>query len=433
MTTDKLVEQCGVRASSTDNFSNQQPVTRNSSKYRVLIIVSHPVPYIIPLFRLMARHPQLELLVAYCSLHGARAYADPEFGTEVSWEDVPLLEGYPWVLAKNHSPRPGLGRFWGLMNGELWQTIARDRFDVAIVYAGYAYASFWIAAAAAKLTRKGFMFVTDASNIQPRDRATWKSRLKPLLLPAIFRLGDAILVSSRLGQEMVCRLGMPKERVIVTPSVVDNDWWSDRASRVDPQAFRTTCGIPQEASVLLFCAKLQYWKRPLDVLRAFARAGVAGSYLLFAGDGELRGELEAEAEALEVGDRVKFLGFVSQSQLPAVYCCADLFVLPSEYEPFGVVVNEAMLCGCPVLVSDRVGARSELVQDGKTGFVYPCGDLEALAQRLQLLSDRERLQQMGEAARDRLKTWSPKENVEAQLHAIEFVLKHHRDTTSCRR
>lgn len=394
----------------------------SNSKYRVLIVVSHPVPYIIPLFRLMARHPKLEILVAYCSLQGAQTYTDPEFGTEVSWQDVPLLADYPWVLLHNHSPQPRLGHFWGLMNGELWQMMGSDRFDVAIVYAGYAYASFWIAAAAAKLKRKGFIFVTDASSIQPRDRAAWKSRLKPLLLPAIFRLGDAILVSSRLGQEVVCRLGMPKERVIITPSTVDNDWWSAQAARVEAGATRASWGIPPQAPVLLFCAKLQPWKRPQDVLAAFARANVEGSYLLLAGDGELRGQLEEQAQALNVGDRVKFLGFVSQSQLPAIYCCADLFILSSEYEPFGVVVNEAMLCGCPVVVSDRVGARSELVWEGKTGFIYPCGEIETLAQILQtLLPDRERLQDMGQAARDRMATWSPQDNVEAQVRAIELA------------
>jgi glycosyltransferase involved in cell wall biosynthesis len=391
-------------------------------KYRVLIIVSHPVPYIIPQFRLMAEHPRLEICVAYCSLEGAQSYLDPEFGTKVSWEDVPILEGYPWIALRNHSPKPGLGQFWGLLNGELWAMITSDRFDVVSVYAGYAYASFWLAAIAAKLTRKGFIFVTDASTLQPRgDRVSWKSRLKPLILPWIFKLGDAILVSSRLGQEMVCSLGMPKERVILTPSTVDNEWWLARSRQVDVKATRERLGLPENAPVLLFCAKLQPWKRPQDVLRGFARAGVEGAYLVFAGDGALRSQLEAEAKELEISDRVKFLGFLNQSQLPEIYTSADLFILSSDYEPFGVVVNEAMLCGCPAIVSDRVGARAELIEDEKTGFIYPCGDLEVLAQKLRsVLSDRGRLSQLSITARDRLRTWSPQENVAAQFQAIQL-------------
>jgi glycosyltransferase involved in cell wall biosynthesis len=139
----------------------------------------------------------------------------------------------------------------------------------------------------------------------------------------------------------------------------------------------------------------------------------------------LRSELELETKALEVGERVRFLGFVNQSQLPSIYRAANLLVFPSEYEPFGVVVNEAMLCGCPVVVSDRVGARYDLVHEGKTGFVYPCGDLDALVQILKTtLSDRELLIQMGTAASNRMKTWSPSENVESLVQALEKAVVH---------
>ena len=77
-------------------------------KYRVLLIASHPIQYAAPLYRLMAKHPQLDILVAYCSLQGAEKGVDPGFGVEVAW-DVPLLEGYPWVHVPNRSPRPGIG------------------------------------------------------------------------------------------------------------------------------------------------------------------------------------------------------------------------------------------------------------------------------------------------------------------------------------
>jgi glycosyltransferase involved in cell wall biosynthesis len=189
---------------------------------------------------------------------------------------------------------------------------------------------------------------------------------------------------------------------------------------VDEKSVRQQWGIPEDAPVVLFCAKLQPWKRPQDILQAFAKANVPGTYLLFAGDGSLRRELEAEAEALNVLDRVRFLGFVNQSQLPAVYRCADLFVLPSEYEPFGLVVNEAMLCRCPVVVSDRIGARYDLIREGETGLVYSCGNVDALAAILQnVLPNRVRLRQMGEAAYQRMENWSPREYVEALVQALE--------------
>jgi glycosyltransferase involved in cell wall biosynthesis len=184
-------------------------------------------------------------------------------------------------------------------------------------------------------------------------------------------------------------------------------------------AVRADWDIPESAPVALFCGKLQPWKRPHDALRAFAKAGVEGSFLVFAGDGPLRHDLEAEARSLGVANSVRFLGFVNQSNLPAVYRSCDLLVLPSEYEAFGLVVNEAMLCGCPVIVSDRVGARLDLVLEGKTGFIFPVYNLEILAVLLrENLVRPERLNHIAYAAQERMNGWSPERNGDGLVRAI---------------
>jgi glycosyltransferase involved in cell wall biosynthesis len=188
---------------------------------------------------------------------------------------------------------------------------------------------------------------------------------------------------------------------------------------VDRRAVRESWGAQEEDAVVLFCAKLQPWKRPDDLLRAFARAAVAKSLLIFAGDGPMRQELEAEAAASGVAERVRFLGFVNQSQLPAVYASADLMALPSEYEPFAVVVNEAMCCGCPVVASDRVGAAQDLVAPVRREFVYPAGDVDALAALLrEALANRAGLALLREAAVAHMNTWSPERNVAATYEAF---------------
>lgn len=392
-------------------------------KYRVLLIASNPVQYAAPIYRLMAQHPNLEILVAYCSLQGAEVGVDPEFGVEIAW-DIPLLDGYPWIKLSNQSPKPALGKFWGLINLELWELIRKENFDAVVAYTGYAYASFWIALASAKLTGIPLLFGTDAHQISPRDKKSWKTLIKKLLLPSIFRLADLIIVPSSASVKLMYSLGIPPEQVQLIPYVVNNQWWIDQAKQVNRSLVRNLWDIPEDASVILFCAKFQPWKLPQDVLRAFAKANVSSAYLVLAGEGPLRDELEREAQDLAVAERIKFLGFVNQSQLPSVYSSADLFVLPSEYEPFGVVVNEAMLCGCPVVVSDRVGAGYDLVRHGETGFVYPVGDVDALASIFQeVLPDSRRLKQMGEAAFKRMDTWSPQENVETFVQAVEKSIR----------
>jgi glycosyltransferase involved in cell wall biosynthesis len=392
-------------------------------KYRVLLVGSHPVQYAAPVLRKMAQQPELEIKVVYCSLQGAEPGVDPEFGVKLQW-DVPLLEGYPWVHVPNRSPRPGLGRFLGLFNPGLWKLVRQGGYDAVVIYTGYRCASFWIATAAAKLSGVPLLFGTDATNLGSPNGGGWKGRLKPLYLPLIFRLADVCISPSEATSRFIWSLGVPKERVVLTPFVVDNELWNRSADRVDRRAVRSRWGVPENEPekeiVILFCAKLQPWKRPQDLLRAFAKLKSPECYLVFAGDGPLRGKLEAEAKTLGVSARVRFLGFVNQTGLPELYRAADLLVLPSDYDACPVVVCEAMLCGCPVVLSDQIRGRFDLVHHGVTGFIYPCGDVDALRSVLrQALSDPEQLGRVSAAARKRMEAWSPRENIEGHVQAVK--------------
>jgi glycosyltransferase involved in cell wall biosynthesis len=393
-------------------------------RYRALLVITHPVQYFAPTLRLLARRPEIDMVVAYCSMLGSESALDQDFGVEVAW-DVPVLEGYSWVRVPNISPQPGLGRFFGLINPDLWKIIRTGQFDVVMNLISYMYASFWITLAATKAQAMPLLLAIDATQIDSLDGKKWKLFIKRFLWPRLYGLADVMAVPSTGGGLLMHSLGIPAERVVRTAHSVDNQWWIDEASRVNRTAVRAEWDVPDGAPVVLFCGKLQPWKRPHDALRAFATAAVDGAYLVFAGDGPLRADLEAEASVLGIADAVRFLGFVNQSKLPAVYCSSDLLVLPSEYEAFGLVVNEAMLCGCPVIVSDRVGARLDLVFEGKTGFIFPVSNLAALAVLLrEVLNSRDRRKRIVENARARMNEWSPEKNVdgliEAMLKAIRF-------------
>jgi hypothetical protein len=149
-----------------------------------------------PIFRRMARHPQLDLKVAYCSLRGAEASLDQEFGATVKW-DVPPLDGYDWVEVPNK--RSGAESFFGLYNPGLWHLIRKGNFDAVL-------------------------FGTDATSLVPRDSRKWKVSVKKLLWPRLFRLADPVIVPSSAGVAMMRSLGLPDDRVTLTPYVVDNDW-----------------------------------------------------------------------------------------------------------------------------------------------------------------------------------------------------------------
>jgi glycosyltransferase involved in cell wall biosynthesis len=389
-------------------------------RYRVLAVAAHPVQYMAPIFRRMAAHRGFDLHVAYCSLRGAEAGHDPEFGATVQW-DVPLLEGYAW----SHVPNRGSGEesFFGLRNPGLSKLIREGNFDAVLCFVGYVRATFWIAYRAARSSKAAFLFGTDTNTLAPRDGRRWKSTVKKILWPRLFRLADQVIVPSSGTRDLIVSLGLPAERVTLTPYSVDNDWWMRQSAAVDRSAARAAWGVSASDAVILFCAKLQPWKRPGDLLRAFAKANLSDTLLVIAGEGPLRSELESEATALGIAGRVRFLGFVNQSQLPAVYTSADLMVLPSEYEPFAVVVNEAMCCGCPVAASDHVGAARDLVAPVRQEFVFPCGDIAALVAVLKdAVADRSRLASLGRAAVAHIKTWSPERNIAATHEAIEIAV-----------
>ena len=290
-------------------------------------------------------------------------------------------------------------------------------------------ATFWIAYFAARSKRIPFLFGTDASRIEPRDESKVKLALKKILWPAVFSLAGQILTASSAGRDLIISLGFPPDRVSMTLITVDNDWWLAQATAIDRDDARKSLGFAPTEKIILFCAKLQPWKRPMDLLHAFASAAIPNAKLVFAGDGAQRTELESEAAARGISEKVQFLGFVNQSQLPRLYKSADLMVIPSHYEPFGLVVNEAMLCGCPVIASDRVGAVRDLITHAETGFVYPCGQTDALAPLLQLvLSGPTRLASIRQNALRRISTWTLQANVDALVEAVERAVSRFRNS-----
>jgi glycosyltransferase involved in cell wall biosynthesis len=365
----------------------------------------------------MAQDPRLDFQVAYCSLRGAQAGYDAEFGTTVKW-DVPLLEGYSWM----HVPNRGSDSqsFFGLCNPGLWNFIRSGAFDAVWSNLGYVQSSFWISYFAARSCGAVFLFGCDQGSLQSRTGSRWRVHIKRLIWPLLYGLPDQITASSTRAKGLLQTLGVPETRISLTLLCVDNQWWVQEAAKVNRRAVRQAWGASEEDVVLLFCAKLQDWKRPFDLLRAFARLQQTNVRLIFAGDGPLRAQIEREAAILGVSERVRFLGFVNQSQLPAVYASSDLLILPSEYEPFGVVINEAMCCGCPAIVSDRVGAGPDLVEPIGSTLIFPCGNIDALVQRLSgLVANPGRLHEISRLCISHMQVCSPQRTAALIGDAVE--------------
>jgi len=193
------------------------------------------------------------------------------------------------------------------------------------------------------------------------------------------------------------------------PYCVDNNYFQVQARAADKVRLRTELGLDGRP-VILFASKLIARKHGDDLLRAYGRLDGPKPYLLFVGDGEQWAELTRIAQ-YNCFSAVRFLGFRNQSELPAFYALADIFVLPSVDETWGLVVNEAMNAGCAIVVSDQVGSGADLVKDGENGFVFAARDVAALADALRATLADDRYRAMGQRSLDVIAGWGIEANV----------------------
>jgi glycosyltransferase involved in cell wall biosynthesis len=375
--------------------------------YRLAIVTTHPVQYHGPWFRKLAAHPQVDVTVFFCCDHGVKVGYDPGFGQSFAW-DTPITDGYKHEFVPNIHPHPGPQSFFSRTNPALWQRLSRTNFDAVLVL-GWAFASTWLSVAAARAHGVGILLHAE-SNLGPPGRPLWKELLRRRVLRDLFARCDAFLAVGQLSAELFHSYGAPQGRVFVTPYAVDNEFFEQERLRMLPQrvALRAALGVDDERPIIVTSGKLIERKAPLELLDAFvhARRSVEAK-LVFLGDGELRPAIERRAHAAGVGDDVIITGFKNQRELGGVYVAADVMVLPSRYETWGLVVNEGMLFGLPVVCSDMVSCHHDLVVQGETGEVYPSGDVMALSDTLtRLLASPEVLHRMGVAGRGRIASWS---------------------------
>jgi glycosyltransferase involved in cell wall biosynthesis len=242
----------------------------------------------------------------------------------------------------------------------------------------------------------------------PRTAAHALSRLPTRWL---YHHADAVVTYGRHVTEHVGRA----DKVFEAPQAVDPAHFGRAVSEAERNAARARLGGGTFAA--LFVGRLEREKGPQILLDAWQRARIEEGTLALAGAGPLRREADA-----------RFLGRVSRDELPALYAAADVLVLPSIAtatftEPWGLVVNEAMLQGTPVIASDAVGAvAGGLVRDGRNGLTFAQGDASALAARLSALAGNEELRKrLGDAAREDVRGYTPEAWAEAVSSALEAV------------
>jgi glycosyltransferase involved in cell wall biosynthesis len=389
-------------------------------KTKLAIVCTHPIQYYSPWFRFLAEQaPRLRLRdeeptefsfeVFYAHRQTAKGQAEAGFGVEFEW-DVPVLEGYPYRFLKNVSKRPGLEWFGGCDCPEIGEILVREGFTHVLLI-GWHKKVFWQAFWAAK--KAGIKVLSRGDSQLGMTTSPLKRAVKFVAYRFLLPRFDAHLYVGRRNFEYLKHYGVKDARLFFSPHFVDNEWWSSRAvaadsikikmkikesdvpggeslvtgsekAESDPPSRKASEGLRQktEKSVeFLFAGKFIPKKRVMDLLEAAAK--VPEARVVLVGDGPLRSELEKRAAKPDLKGRVEFAGFKNQQELPAYLAEADCLVLPSDAtETWGLIVNEAMACGTPAIVSKACGCEPDLIVEGETGYSFQLGDVKGLVECL---------------------------------------------------
>jgi glycosyltransferase involved in cell wall biosynthesis len=360
------------------------------SSVQLGIVTTHPIQYQIPLFRALEERSEVSPTVFFERL------PDPEQqgeGFDVSFEwDLPLLDGYSWQVLQGdgQNREKGPSTFQGFRD-------AFQKIDVMLIHgwqSAFMHRAWW------QGVWKDIPLLVRGESNNMRSRPWYIHGLHRMYLRAF----DRYLHIGKSNKEFYRSAGVATSALYPAPYCVENsrfveDWETRREVR---PKLRADLGVDDSATCFLFCGKFIEKKRPADVVSAFTRAWKESDlsmHLLMVGDGELRPQTE---ELTPPSAPITFTGFLNQTEIGDAYAAGDVMVLPSNYgETWGLVVNEGMIFEMPAIVSDRVGCGPDLIKEGKTGYTFPFGDVDALASTIKKMArSPDHTREMGAKARE---------------------------------
>lgn len=376
---------------------------------RIAVLNTHPIQYFAPLYAYLNQTADFKITALYLSDISIRGERDADFGRNVKW-DLDLLSGYEAIFVGGRAKERKVAGFWSLIAPELWKELRSGRYDALWLH-GHGYAANILALVAAKTI--GLPIFMRGETHLDLPCAGAKAVLRRPLLGILYGMCDGLLAIGSANARFYRAMGVPERKLHLVPYSVDNARFSAASLLSDAERVevRQRYGIPTDRAAILYAAKFTSRKRPGDLLQAALHLKSSGKpfSIVMVGSGELERQLKdfCACEALE---DVIFPGFINQSELPRLYGACDVFVLPSENEPWGLAVNEAMCARLPVVVSKEIGCAADLVENGVTGYTPRAGDVDELsAALLHLISDPSARLRMGREAWERISSWGYRE------------------------
>lgn len=349
---------------------------------KLAIISSHPIQYNAPLFQLVANIPNIDLIVFYTwGQESSGSKFDPDFGKSIEW-DIPLLEGYNYHFTRNVSKNPGSDHFTGIITPDLIQEIKDFNPDIIWVW-GWSFHSHL------KVMRnfKGKIPIWfRGDSIIGENSKSFKTFARKLVLTWIYKHIDKAFYVGQRNKEYYLEFGLNKSQLIRAHHSIDNNRFSALSvnDEIVLQNLKQNLDIKDNDYVILYAGKLEPRKNPGFLESLGKRIEEHEIKLIIVGNGPLETQLKLE---LTQSKNVKFLDFQNQTQMPIIYRLANLYLLPSLSETWGLGMNEALACGTFVAASKHCGGAIDLINQ-KNGFIFdPKEGVDTFLQKLHIFRD----------------------------------------------
>lgn len=381
----------------------------SKNRYKIAIISPTTHYYHVPLYRHLASSSEIDLTVYYCS-NEAIIGSDVKktYGVIGRFSNADILNGYSYKFIKNYSFRPSYLRWpFGLVNIGIWQEIKKGKYD-AVVLQAWTDLTWYIAFLACLRFKTPVLFMTDANAALEPFRPKTKLFLKKILLKFLFKKASGFLTAGIANEEYYKLYGADPQKMARFYFSWGYEDFYKKAQRIKlkRKEIRKSLGVAEDDFLILYVGRLSQEKNPGILLEAFNRLSFKKKKLFFAGDGHLRSEIEQKIKEQKI-DNAFITGFQDRNKIGDFYAAADVLVLPSSSETWGIVVNEAMCFGLPVIASDQVGAAVDLVKNKYNGFIFPSGDAKGIVEAVNNvinLSPDERLS-FGQRSNEMIKEW----------------------------
>jgi len=379
--------------------------------YKVALITNIPSPYRIPLFEKIAEHPSVDLCVYFTAI----SEKNREWVVELS--DKFKYKILPCFTLKYR----GKDLFSYHINPSIIQELIKNNYDVVIA-GGYSSFATQISSLLCKLRNTPFILWSGDTINEP-------GLLRKISLPLakfIVKHSNAFVAYGNRAKEYLITLAATPEKIFIAYNTVDTDFFIQQSLkyRTQKDELKDKIGIKNKM-VVLYVGQLIERKNVDTLIKACSKLkSELDAALLIVGDGTQKNELKNLCIKNKIND-VFFVGFKQREELPRYYAISDLFVLPSTQEVWGLVLNEAMCCGLPIITTNKVGASVDLITDGVNGYVVESRNTEQLYEAMKkILSDPEVVARMGKASKEIIeKGFTIDHAVNGFVEAVIYVMK----------